>query len=443
MPPRTSAKVAFASAVILLLLCGLIALSMIKRYATSAQWVNHTYDVKVATGKVESTLSEAARDRLSYINTNDAGYRQAYQQAKQQVSADLQSIRDLTVDNPAQQERFQRLSGLINRRVGLLEMSVDRQAAGRQDTALQTSVSLENTSLATTIGNLIDEMQGAEDQLLTTRKKESSKLIVFTVFIFGLLLASAILLLWLYYRLLNQELSKREEAESGARRLSVQVLELQDEERRRFARELHDGLGQNLAVAKMMAVTVAAKYPEVPSVPELVDLLERTIQETRTISHLLHPPMLDDLGLASAAGWYLDEFSNRSGLKISASIPAQMGRLPRTVELVLFRVLQESLTNVHRHSKSPSAEVALQVTGGHAILQVRDFGVGIPPEKLGKFLSDGTRVGVGLSGMRERVREHGGQFDIRPVQPGTELRVTIPLQDGSTGQGRPSPAAAN
>jgi CHASE3 domain sensor protein len=398
MPPRTSAKVAFASAVILLLLCGLIALSMIKRYATSAQWVNHTYDVKVATGKVESTLSEAARDRLSYINTNDAGYRQAYQQAKQQVSADLQSIRDLTVDNPAQQERFQRLSGLINRRVGLLEMSVDRQAAGRQDTALQTSVSLENTSLATTIGNLIDEMQGAEDQLLTTRKKESSKLIVFTVFIFGLLLASAILLLWLYYRLLNQELSKREEAESGARRLSV---------------------------------------------PELVDLLERTIQETRTISHLLHPPMLDDLGLASAAGWYLDEFSNRSGLKISASIPAQMGRLPRTVELVLFRVLQESLTNVHRHSKSPSAEVALQVTGGHAILQVRDFGVGIPPEKLGKFLSDGTRVGVGLSGMRERVREHGGQFDIRPVQPGTELRVTIPLQDGSTGQGRPSPAAAN
>ena len=382
MPPRTSAKVAFASAVILLLLCGLIALSMIWRYATSAQWVNHTYEVKVATGKVESTLSEAARDRLSYINSTDASYLRAYQQAKQQVSVDLQNIRDLTVDNPSQQERFERLSGLINRRVGLLEMSVDRQAAGRPDTALQTSVSLENTSLATTIGNLIDEMQAAEDQLLTTRKKESSKLFVLTVSIFGVLLASAILLLWLHYRLLNQELIRREEAESGARRLSVQVLELQDEERRRFARELHDGLGQNLAVAKMMAVTVAERHPEVPSVPELVDLLERTIQETRTISHLLHPPMLDELGLASAAGWYLDEFSNRSGLKISSSIPAHMGRLPRTVELVLFRVLQESLTNVHRHSKSPSAEVALQVTDGHAILQVRDFGVGVPPEKL-------------------------------------------------------------
>jgi signal transduction histidine kinase len=98
---------------------------------------------------------------------------------------------------------------------------------------------------------------------------------------------------------------------------------------------------------------------------------------------------------------------------------------------------------VHRHSKSPSAEVALQVTDGHAILQVRDFGVGVPPEKLRHFLSDGTRVGVGLSGMRERVREHGGQFDIRPAQPGTELRVTIPLQDASTAQGRPSQAAAN
>jgi signal transduction histidine kinase len=443
MPPRTSAKVAFASAVILLLLCGLIALSMVSRYSTSAQWVNHTYEVKVATGKVESTLSEAARDRLSYVNTSDASFLQAYQQAKQQVSADLQSIGDLTVDNPPQQERFERLSGLINRRVGLLEMSVDRQAAGIRDAGLQTSVSLENTSLATTIGTLIDEMQASEDQLLTLRKKESSKLFVLTVSIFGVLLVSAILLLWLHYRLLNQELTKREEAETGARRLSVQVLELQDEERRRFARELHDGLGQNLAVAKMMAVTVADRHPEVPAVPELVDLLERTIQETRTISHLLHPPMLDELGLASAAGWYLDEFSNRSGLKISASIPAQMGRLPRTVELVLFRVLQESLTNVHRHSKSSSAEVALQVAGGNAMLQVRDFGVGIPAEKLGKFLSDGTRVGVGLSGMRERVREHGGQFDIRQVQPGTELRVTIPLRDGSTAQGRPSPAAAN
>lgn len=190
----------------------------------------------------------------------------------------------------------------------------------------------------------------------------------------------------------------------------------------------------------MMAMNVSGKHPDDKNLSELVHLLERSIQETRTISYLLHPPLLDELGIASAASWYVDGFSQRSGLQISTDIATEMGRLPHPVELVLFRVLQESLTNVHRHSKSPKADVSLHVTTGNAVLHVRDYGVGISAEKLRHFRSQGTGVGVGLTGMRERVLEHGGQFEIRSSNPGTELLVTIPL--GSSGQAVERAAAA-
>jgi signal transduction histidine kinase len=444
MSPRASAKVAFASAVVMLFLCGVTTLVIVWRYSGSAQWVNHTYEVKVATGKVESTLSEAARNRLSFVTTRDPNYLQRYQKAKQQVSDHLSSVRELTLDNPHLQDQFRRLSDLVNQRIAILQSSMDRQVSGQRDSDLESSASMENTSLATDIAGIIAEMQNEEDLLLEARKKESSKLFAFTVSTFALLLCSAVLLLWVHYRLLNGELRRREDAENGARRLSVQVLEMQDEERRKFSRELHDGLGQSLAVAKMMALSVLEKHPEAQTAEQLIEVLQRSIQETRTISHLLHPPLLDELGIASAASWYLDEFSKRSGLQISASIPDEIGRLPRAVELVLFRVLQESLTNVHRHSQSSRVEISLWIAGGNAVLQVRDYGIGIPQEKLEQFRSRGTHAGVGLTGMRERVREHGGQFEIHSSQSGTEVLVAVPLRDGHGGErAAVSAAAAN
>jgi signal transduction histidine kinase len=400
----------------------------ISRYANSAEWVNHTYEVTVATGKVESTLSEAARARLSYITGGDPAYLQQYESAKKDVSEDLLRVKELTRDNPIQQKNFNLLENVINQRIALLQTSIDTRASGKPDADLQTSVSLENTKLATSVASVITEMQEQEDILLAARKKASSSLFTVILWIFGALLASAVVLLWIHFRLLNQELSKREDAENGARQLSVRVLELQDEERRKFSRELHDGLGQSLSVAKMVAVSLAEKHPGDKSGQELIDLLARSIQETRTISYLLHPPMLDELGIASAASWYVDGFSQRSGMQISAKIADRMGRLPRPAELVLFRVLQESLTNVHRHAKSSRADVALYVADGNAVLNVRDYGIGIPAEKLNNFWSSGTQVGVGLSGMRERIREHGGKFEIRSSENGTELLVTIPIK---------------
>jgi signal transduction histidine kinase len=424
---RKKAKKAFASALILLLLCGIASLAAISRFSDSSQWVMHTYQVQVASAAVENALSDSARYRLSYITWGDPAFIEQYQQSKNEVYTDLSRVRDLTRDNSLQQRLFGHLQMLADDRIKNLQSSIDARMARQQDDELQDSAMNLNTRLANETAKVINDMQDQENALLQARKYSSSLFFDIMLWILGAMLASSVYLFWIHYRLLSDELSKREQAESGARRLSAHVLELQDEERRKFSRELHDSLGQNLAVAKMIAFGVSERHPKEESVPELVDLLDRSLQETRTLSHLLHPPLLDELGIASAVSWYVDGFSQRSGLKISLKISDGIGRLSRPAELVLFRVLQESLTNVHRHAKSPKADVALSLAEGDVVLQVRDYGIGITAEKLHHFRSNGTQVGVGLTGMRERVREQGGQFEIYSGETGTEVLVTIPL----------------
>src|SRR4029077_3483802 len=148
MSSRKNAKVAFVSAVVLILLCGVAAIVAISRYSNSAQWVNRTYEVTVAAGRVESTLSEAARARLSYITSGDPSFLQQYESAKKEVSEDLLHVRELTLDNPLQQDKFNRLGKLANQRIALLQTSLDARATGQPDSDLQTKVSLENTDLA-------------------------------------------------------------------------------------------------------------------------------------------------------------------------------------------------------------------------------------------------------------------------------------------------------
>jgi len=429
MSPRKTAKVAFLSALILLLFCGVAALVVVPLYMKSAQWVVHTYEVKDATRTVESTMAEAGRDRLSYITFGSEIYLTQYEWDKRQVSEDLLRVQQLTLDNPSQQKLFAQLQSLASQRIELLQSSIDGKRAGKKDDEFEQDITLQLNKVGTQFASVVSRMQRDENSLLESRKNNSSTLFAAIVWIGALLLASAFSLLWIHYRLLNDELGKREAAESGARRLSAHVLELQDEERRKFARELHDSLGQNLAVAKMIAFGMSERMPAPQGASELIELLDKSLQETRTISHLLHPPLLDELGIASAVSWYVDGFSQRSGLKISLKISEGIGRLPRPAELVLFRVLQESLTNVHRHSKSAKADVNLSVVEEDVVLQVRDYGVGIPAEKLHHFRSDGTMVGVGLTGMRERVREQGGQFEIYSDGTGTEVFITLPLTE--------------
>jgi len=160
-----------------------------------------------------------------------------------------------------------------------------------------------------------------------------------------------------------------------------------------------------------------------------MQIVDKCIAETRTISHLLHPPLLDEAGLAVAVQWYVDGFAQRSKLDVKVEIPQGMGRLPSAIELTLFRILQEGLTNLHRHSGASKAEVTVSQSPGTAVLRIRDYGKGMPAATLARFRNDTTGTGVGLAGMRERVRELGGRFDIASDQSGTLLIVTVPVDE--------------
>jgi two-component system NarL family sensor kinase len=206
------------------------------------------------------------------------------------------------------------------------------------------------------------------------------------------------------------------------------VLTLQDEERRRFARELHDSVGQQLVAMKMAISVLQARFPGETSVQDCVKLLDDSISETRTISHLLHPPLLDEAGLNSASRWFVEGFGKRSGIDVNLDIHDGASRLPEATELVLFRVLQESLTNVHRHSGAKRADVSLQMAANQVILRVRDYGNGMPPAVVQSLREDGSGGGVGLAGMTERIREIGGSLEINSSTAGTEIVARVPVR---------------
>jgi signal transduction histidine kinase len=426
MSSGKKARFAFASALVLLLLSGIAASVTIVRLWEAAKRVTHSYDVQLALADAQSALAKAARLRTVYINSGDPGILSQYESAKNETLGFTHHVRALTADNPAQQELYNRLQAITDRRFTLLDESIAQRKSGPLDEATQTRFSRQNIASASDLTNVVQQMDRAEEQLLEQRRQASSTLFTIVLCILVATFAGAILLLWIHFRLLTSELAERERMEQNARFLSGRLLQLQDEERRKFSRELHDSLGQILTLAKMRLGVLLNKNPHDEVLAEVNKLLDECVAETRTISHLLHPPLLDEVGLASAVRWYAEGFAKRSGIQLSVDIADDVGRLSRPVELALFRVLQESLTNIHRHSKSPRAEVSLQAYPASIVLRVRDFGAGIPAGTLQRFLSTGAYVGVGLAGIRERVREQGGQFEIQSDKNGTIVTVTMP-----------------
>jgi PAS domain S-box-containing protein len=226
------------------------------------------------------------------------------------------------------------------------------------------------------------------------------------------------------------DVTARRIAEEALRKLSGRLLGIQDQERRRIARELHDSLGQYLAGLKIALEMVSnTPSPEKRNslLAECRDILEKSITETRTLSHLLHPPLLDEAGFASAASWFVTGFSQRSGIEVRLELPEDLPRLSEAVEIALFRVLQESLTNVHRHSQARTAEIKVEVDAEEICMEVTDHGRGVPDHVLRQLRGDGTQLGVGLAGMRERIHELGGTFDVTSNEKGTTVRAAVPL----------------
>ena len=222
------------------------------------------------------------------------------------------------------------------------------------------------------------------------------------------------------------------------RELSARLMQLQDDERRRIARELHDSVGQTLAALGMNLSLVRNDIERLSGIVSTLNDSENLIREmsseVRTISHLLHPPLLDEAGLCSALRWYVDGFAQRSGIKVELNMPDDFGRLPAEMETAIFRVVQESLTNIHRHSGSPVARIQLREPGEHVVVEIADKGKGIPPEKLEEMASTGT-PGVGIRGMRERLRQLGGAVDIESGKSGTVVVVTLPVPRASNEPG--------
>jgi len=225
---------------------------------------------------------------------------------------------------------------------------------------------------------------------------------------------------------IDTDITGRKRMEDATRSLSARILTLQDDERRHIARGLHDSLGQYLAALKMNLHLLAASGQSRASA-ECLDIVDKCIAETRTISHLLHPPLLDEAGFGSAARWFVDGFAQRSGIRVSLDLPYELGRLPREAEIALFRALQEGLSNVHRHTKSSQVDIRLGTEFEFVRLEIKDNGHGISPERLQRLNEGGAEAGVGIAGMRERMRELGGTLKVESDSSGTRLQVAIPI----------------
>ena len=214
--------------------------------------------------------------------------------------------------------------------------------------------------------------------------------------------------------------------------LTARLIHLQDEERRRLARDLHDSAGQYLAGIQMNLSALLRPNSGLEDVArarvsDSMDMAKLCTSEIRTISYLLHPPLLDEAGLRSAISWYVEGFSKRSGIRVDLQIPEDFQRLASETETALFRVVQQSLANIHRHSGSSVAIIRIEIDDHAVTVEIRDEGHGFPPEVLTGFHSGTRLLGVGMAGMRERIREMGGRFDVRSSENGASIQVSLQL----------------
>ena len=232
-------------------------------------------------------------------------------------------------------------------------------------------------------------------------------------------------------------------SELSLRQLSARLLKLQDEERRRIARDLHDTTGQKIAVLSMtldrLAKLVDTRKADVKdALTESRDVVGKIGEEIRTLSYLLHPPLLDECGLASAVLWYAEGFKKRSGIHLSVSIDEELVRLTTDAETALFRVLQESLTNVHRYSGSPSAEIRIFQSASKVHLEIVDHGKGVKAGTERSTFAGAPTLGVGIPGMRERIRQLGGQLEVEFSNEGTRVYASLPMEASAEESGEQS-----
>jgi signal transduction histidine kinase len=235
-------------------------------------------------------------------------------------------------------------------------------------------------------------------------------------------------------QLADESLTIRKSTEDTLRLLCARLLKQQDDERRKTSSELYGSAGRyltgvqtNLGAALRNTPTIGGGL--VSQISNALEMMERCNSAIKAISYSLHPPLLDDMGLIPAISWYAEDFAQQRGIRVELNTPPRPNRLPREIETVLFRAVQEGLSNIYQHSGSPVARVRVAIDAGQVTLQISDEGHGIPPETVSKLHADIPTLGVGISGMRERIRELGGRMNIQSSENGTMVEVSLPLND--------------
>ncbi len=433
-------------ATIALVLIAVVSFTTTAHFADTEKWISHTHEVETVIARIRSNLFSSQDALIAESVTGDPSFHSLYTQSEADLAQDVARVRGLTLDNQSQQSRLDSLEALIKSRdASLLNFGSAPSASSTSPTSSTPALDHQDAERDRfTAGRaptakalaVLDDMLAEERRLLALRDAASASTYLRARIALAAVYAIVVIVLFVYLRGLVLELRNRERAEESVRQLSGRLLQLQDAERRKIARDLHDSFGQTFAALKMNLDQVAtANRSGSDRANELLadceQLVEKCMIEARTLSHLLHPPLLDELGFASAAKAYIEGYSARCHVQVNLDLPEDLARMPDEIELTLFRAVQESLTNIHRHSGSPSVDIRLERRADGVNLTIRDYGKGIPADRLKSFANSTGAVGVGLAGMRERVRQLKGQLNLRAMHPGTLVTVVLPLSGGS------------
>lgn len=385
----------------------------IRGMATSREVLGYSYQVK-------AELADLQLNRALLHEYQIEGALGEHTQAVEGLRQSVQRLKEMTQDNAAQQESIEQLEPLLEQHIQQVQGAA---SAGN------------NSEVDARISRIIGEMDTRETQLLGIRQAAWDRQFQRNIAVLAFAVGASLMLLFTNMHLLREDARSsrvateqiRDSADSY-RALSSRIIGLQDAERRRIGRELHDSVGQILGALQMNLEQVEATPGSSSSalLAESRELLQRIAKDVRTISQLLHPPLLDVVGFVAAARNYVQEFARRSGVEAKANFPDDLKLPSKEAELMLFRVLQESLTNVHRHAQATTVDVWLARHDHELVLTIQDNGRGLPAGVIENFEA-GMASGVGLAGMRERLAEFGGSLHVESSSSGTIVRAGMPV----------------
>jgi signal transduction histidine kinase len=421
-----------------LLIVGVATTRSMSRYAASVYWVSHSHQVETAVESIRADLYSAQNGCFDYVFAGQPEGLQQLQSAADALPSQISQLRALASDNPSQQSLLAALEPLIHQQIAFLRTSAAMKDKGGSPELLQ-EFAAQSQTLSQPAFAKLESMRAEERRMLGMRTFVSDKTYAAQKLVLSISFVVVLLFTVMNFIELLVQLRERHNAEQVVRRLSGKILQVQDEERRKLARDLHDGIGQIFAALKMELAQLARSDSHSEILANAIELVDEGLNQSRTISYLLHPPMLDEVGFSAAARWLVDGFSQRSKIAVTLDVPDDL-KLPKELELTLFRVLQEGLTNIHRHSGSDRAEVVVAATSRTILMTLTDHGKGIPASVLENFKTSKSPAGVGLAGMRGRVADVDGKLELECTGQGTVLRVTIayaPISQGPRSSSTP------